>query len=229
MARSHHETTPPNPPRQDLNIDEVQEDVEQMLNEVHEADEEPTIRYKPRQSFPTPGAVPNQDDGATHPLNIETVRQLKYWVQHHPNDFLNVFNDLRIDRDKYLAALEDFHEFAKLFKAQRKNLFDTDNTLEQIRGRLKASEKEKKRVMGQLIDKRIEYDDLIKLNETRRSGRASNPGSGGGPGNTGDGEEEPVDGGSVATSSAKSSKKKRTGKHPDPDKFTDGVDPDWLT
>ena len=229
MARSHHETTPPNPPRQDLNIDEVQKNVEQMLNEIHEADEELTIRYKPRQFFSTSGAVPNQNDGATHFLDIETVRQLKYWVQHHLDDFLNVFNDLRIDRDKYLIALKNFHEFVKLFKTQKKNLFDIGNILEQIRDRLKTSEKEKKRVMSQLVDKRIEYDDLIKLNETRRSGRAFNFDSDEDSGNIGDGEKGSVVGGSIATSFIKFSKKKRTGKHPNPDKFTDDVNSDWLT
>ena len=145
-----------------------------MLTKINNVDEESTTRYKFRQFFFTSDVVSNENSNdATHFLNIEIVRQLKWWVSNHFNDFLNEFNELRIDRNKYLIVLANFQQFVKMYKNQKQNLFDIDNTLEKIRDKFKKIEQEKKRVKIQLIDKRIEYDDLTKRYEILNSKRAS--------------------------------------------------------
>ena len=161
MTRNHHDTTQRKSLLKRKNIDEVQEDVDQMLTKINNVDEKFTICYKFRQFFLTSNVVSNENDDATHSLNIEIVRQLKWWINNHFNDFLNEFNELRIDRDKYLIALANFQQFVKMYKNQKQNLFDIDNTLEKIRDKLKKIEKEKKRIKIQFIDKRIEYEDVM--------------------------------------------------------------------
>ena len=235
MIRNHHDTTQRKSFFKKKNIDEVQEDVDQMLTEVNNVDEESTTRYKLRQFFLTSGAVSNENDDATHSLNIETVRQLKWWVNNHFNDFLNEFNELRIDRNKYLIVLANFQQFVKMYKDQKQNLFDIDNTLEKIRDKLKKIEKEKKRIKIQLIDKRIEYDDLTKKYEAFDSRRAfhhsdenSRDDTNEDQDNIDDNEKKLVVDDSIV-SSVKSSKKKRTDKHSDSNKFTNDVNSEWLT
>ena len=77
MIRNHHDTTQRKSFLKRKNIDEIQEDVDQMLTKINNVDEKFTIRYKFRQFFFTSDAVSNENDDATHFLNIETVRQLK--------------------------------------------------------------------------------------------------------------------------------------------------------
>ena len=235
MIRNHHDTTQRKSLFKRKNIDEVQEDVDQMLTKVNNVDEESTTRYKFRQFFFTSDAVSNENDDATHSLNIETVRQLKWWVSNHLNDFLDEFNELRIDRDKYLIALANFHQFVKMYKDQKQNLFDIDNTFEKIRDKLKKIEKEKKRIKTQLINKRIEYDDLTKRYETLSSRRASHHSdeddrddTNEDQDNIDDNEKKLVIDDSIV-SSVKFSKKKRTDKHSNSNKFTNDVNSEWLT
>ena len=156
MIRSYHETTS----SQKKIIDDIQENVEQMLVEVNEFDEEFANRYKSRQSLFMSDAISNENDDASHSLNIETIRHLKWWINNHLNDFLKKFNDLRLDRNKYLFVLSDVHQFVKIFKQQQQSLFDTDNILDTLRVKFKTIEKEKEQIKKQLINKRIEYDDL---------------------------------------------------------------------
>ena len=73
MTRSHHETTS----LQKKIIDDIQENVEQMLVEVNEFDEEFANRYKLRQSLSMSDVISNENDDASHFLNIETIRHLK--------------------------------------------------------------------------------------------------------------------------------------------------------
>ena len=206
-----------------------------MLTKVNNVDEKSTIRYKFRQFFLTSDAVSNENDDATHSLNIETVRQLKWWVNNHLNDFLNEFNELRIDRDKYLIVLANFQQFVKMYKNQKQNLFDIDNTFEKIRDKFKKIEKEKKRIKTQLIDKRIEYDDLTKKYETLDSKRAfhhfdedSRDDTNEDQDNIDDNQKKFVVDDSIVNS-VKFSKKKRTDKHSNSNKFTNDVNSEWLT
>ena len=142
-----------------------------------------------------------------------------------------MFNDLRIDRDKYLIVLNDFHEFVKLFKIQKQNLFDIDNIFDEIRDKFKTIERKKKRIMNQLIDKRIEYNNLMKMNKNFRFERESkrdfervfNVDNDENQDNIDENSQEFVDDDFVVTNFVKSSKKKRTNKHSNLDKFTNNV------
>ena len=235
MIRSHHDTTQRKSFLKKKNIDEVQENVDQMLAKVNNVDEKSTTRYKFRQFFFTSDVVSNENDDVTHFLNIEIVRQLKWWVNNHLNDFLNEFNELRIDRNKYLIVLANFQQFVKMYKNQKQNLFDIDNTLEKIHDKFKKIEKEKKRIKIQFIDKRIEYDDLTKKYETFNSKRAfhhfdedNRDDTNENQNNIDDNEKKFVIDDSIVNS-VKFSKKKRTNKHSNSNKFTNDVNSEWFT
>ena len=77
--------------------------------------------------------------------------------------------------------------------------------------------------MIQFIDKRIEYDDLIKLHEIRRLKRIFNFDSNENSNNIDENEKKFVDDDFVVSNFAKSSKKKRSNKHSNFDKFTNNV------
>ena len=83
--------------------------------------------------------------------------------------------------------------------------------------------------MNQLVDKRIEYDDLIKLNEIRRFERVFNFDSNENSNNIDDDEKKFVVDDSIVTNFVKFSKKKRTSKHSNFDKFTNDLNSDWFT
>ena len=222
MTRSHHETTF----SQKKIIDDIQENVEQMLVEINEFDEEFANRYKFRQSFSMSDAISNENDDASHSLNIETIRHLKWWINNHLNDFLKEFNDLRLDRDKYLFALNDFHQFVKIFKQQQQSLFDTDNTLDALRVKFKTIEKEREQIKKQFINKRIEYDDLLKQHEIFQTEQKSHHSV-----DTNDDRDnsENNENEFETDSSIKSSKKKkRSAKHSDSEKLIDDVNSEWL-
>ena len=110
-----------------------------------------------------------------------------------------------------------------MFKIQKQNLFDIDNIFETLRDKFKTFEKEKKRIKNQFIDKRIEYDDLIKLNEICRFERVFNFDSNKNSNNIDNDEKKLVDNDSIVTNFVNFSKKKRTNKHSDFDKFTNDV------
>ena len=122
-----------------------------------------------------------------------------------------------------------------MYKDQKQNLFDIDNTFEKIRDKFKKIEKEKKRVKIQLIDKRIEYDDLTKKYEIFSSRRVSHhfdendrDDTNENQDNIDDNEKKFVVDDSIVNS-VKFSKKKRTDKHSNSNKFTNDVNFEWFT
>ena len=134
-----------------------------------------------------------------------------------------------------MIVLANFQQFVKMYKNQKQNLFDIDNTFEKIRDKFKKIEKEKKRIKTQLIDKRIEYDDLTKKYETLDSKRAfhhfdedSRDDTNEDQDNIDDNQKKFVVDDSIVNS-VKFSKKKRTDKHSNSNKFTNDVNSEWLT
>ena len=222
MIRSHHETTS----SQKKIIDDIQENVEQMLIEINEFDEEFANRYKSRQSLFMSNVISNENDDASHSLNIETTRHLKWWVNNHFNDFLKKFNDLRLDRNKYLFVLNDFHQFVKIFKQQQQNLFDIDNTLDALRVKFKTIEKEREQIKKQLINKCIEYDDLLKKHEILQTEQKFHHSvdTNDDRNNSENNENELK----IDNSIKSSKKKKRSIKHSNSKKLIDDVSSEWF-
>ena len=116
-----------------------------------------------------------------------------------------------------------------MYKNQKQNLFDIDNTFDKIRDKFKKIEKEKKRIKIQLIDKRIEYDDLTKRYEILNSKRSfhhfdedDRDDTNKDQNNIDDNEKKFVNDDSIVNS-VKFSKKKRTNKHSNSNKFTNDV------
>ena len=183
-------------------------------------------RYKFRQSLFMSNAISNENDDASHFLNIETIRHLKWWINNHFNDFLKKFNDLRFDRNKYLFALSDFYQFVKIFKQQQQSLFDTDNIFDAFRVKFKAIEKERKQVKKRFINKRIEYDDFLKKHEILQTKQKfhhfvdTNDDR--------DNFENNENEFEIDNSIKFSKKKKRSIKHSNSEKFIDDVNSEWF-
>ena len=137
-----------------------------------------------------------------------------------------MFNDLRFDRNKYLIVLKKIHQFVKIYKIQKQNLLEIDNIFEKIFDKFKTSKNEKildkfktsknekkNKIIIQFVDKRVEYDDLIKSNKIRRFERVFNFDSNDNLNNIDDDEKKSVNDDSIVTTFVKFSKKKHTNKH----------------
>ena len=81
----------------------------------------------------------------------------------------------------------------------------------------------KKQIIIQFIDKRIEYDDLMKSNKICRFERVFNFDSNENSNNIDDNEKKFVDDDSIVTNFVKFLKKKRTNKYSNFDKFTNDI------
>ncbi|KAG7006824.1 hypothetical protein G7Y79_00012g031600 [Physcia stellaris] len=222
MARSHHETTPPGPPTPvEQRLRTLRANVDRMLHEINDnsPDESFADQSKRRRSVPTAESIGVEDDEATHPLNIVTTGQLKWWANHRAADFLKEFDRLRTDRDNYLDALAQYQNLYNIASADRDELVNTNAELDEVRRELDTLKSEYERQRDLLLTKQKDYTLLKKDHDAllaKTRGRARGPGAG----------DEGSDGeASVISSSQKN--KRRSKAHPDPPKFTDGVEPTW--
>ena len=80
------------------------------------------------------------DDDATFFLNVIIINQLQWWTQNHFHIFLFDFSTLRIDRDRFLKAFNNYHDLAKEFKIQRSRLTDIETIYDEMKNKFKIVE-----------------------------------------------------------------------------------------
>ena len=116
-------------------LDELNEQMKDKKKEIY------VIKIKRRQSVSTfDNDVKVNDNDATFSLNVIIINQLQWWVQNHSHIFLFDFNTLRIDRNRFLKALNDYHDFAKKFKTQRSRLINIETIYDEMKNKLKIVE-----------------------------------------------------------------------------------------
>ena len=143
-------------------LDELNERMRDQKKEIY------VFKVKRRQSvFIFDNDVRINDDDAAFSLNVVNIKQLQWWAQNHSHIFLFDFSTLRIDRNRFLKTLNDYHDLAKEFKIQSNRLTNIETIYDEMKNKLKIVELKAITIEIQNInnikkidDKRIEIIDL---------------------------------------------------------------------